>query len=98
MLRTDGPNALSSAAYAEDFNEIKELGSLTSTTRTADETAAAIVWQDSGSAPMRVTPRTTVPRWPWPPGHVLSVPARGDPSGLLTTQLPSSTWLGPARP
>ena len=50
MLRTDGPNALSSAAYAEDFNEIKALGSLTSTKRTADETAAAIFWQDSGSA------------------------------------------------
>ena len=28
MLRTDGPNALTSAAYAEDFNEVKELGSL----------------------------------------------------------------------
>ena len=38
MLRTDGPNALTSAAYAEDFNEVKELGSLTSTTRTADQT------------------------------------------------------------
>jgi len=50
MLRTDGPNALSSAEYAEDFNEVKELGSLTSTARTADETAAAIFWQDSGSA------------------------------------------------
>jgi hypothetical protein len=50
MLRTDGPNALTSAAYAEDFNEIKELGSLTSTTRTADETDAAIFWQDSGPA------------------------------------------------
>jgi hypothetical protein len=46
MLRTDGPNALTSAAYAEDFNEIKELGSLTSSTRTADETDAAIFWQD----------------------------------------------------
>src|SRR4029434_6396345 len=32
MLRTDGPNALTSDAYAEDFNEIKEIGSLTSTT------------------------------------------------------------------
>ena len=32
MLRTDGPNALTSAAYAEDFNEVKKLGSLTSTT------------------------------------------------------------------
>src|SRR6266545_2802991 len=46
MLRTDGPNALTSAAYAEDFNEVKELGSLTSTRRTADQTAAAIFWQD----------------------------------------------------
>src|SRR5439155_139590 len=42
MLRTDGPNALTSADYAEDFNEVKEVGSLTSTTRTADETDAAI--------------------------------------------------------
>ena len=48
MLRTDGPNALTSAAYAEDFNEVKELGSLTSTRRTADQTTAAIFWQDSG--------------------------------------------------
>src|SRR5918994_714610 len=46
MLRSDGPNA----AYAEDFNEVKELGSLTSTKRTADQTAAAIFWQDSGPA------------------------------------------------
>jgi hypothetical protein len=50
MLRSDGPNALTSAAYAEDFNEVKELGSLTSTSRTADETAASIFWQDSGPA------------------------------------------------
>ena len=50
MLRTDGPNALTSAAYAEDFNEVKEVGSLTSTSRTADQTAAAIFWQDSGPA------------------------------------------------
>ncbi len=46
MLRTDGPNALSSAEYAEDFNEVKELGSLTSITRTPDQTDAAIFWQD----------------------------------------------------
>jgi len=30
MLRTDGPNALTSDDYAEDFNELKEIGSLTS--------------------------------------------------------------------
>jgi PAP2 superfamily len=50
MLRTEGPNALTSAAYAEDYNEVKELGSLTSTRRTADQTAASIFWQDSGIA------------------------------------------------
>ncbi len=50
MLRTDGPNAPTSAAYAEDFNEVKELGSLHSTTRTADETDAAIFWQDQAMA------------------------------------------------
>ncbi len=50
MLRTDGPNALTSPAYTEDFNEVKEIGSLTSTTRTADETDAAIFWQDHAHA------------------------------------------------
>jgi len=41
-LRSDGPNALTSVAYARDFNEVKELGALTSTKRTADQTATAI--------------------------------------------------------
>jgi hypothetical protein len=50
MLRTDGPNALTSDAYTEDFNEIKEVGSLMSTTRTADQTDAAIFWQDHAHA------------------------------------------------
>ena len=50
MLRTHGPNALTCHDYAEDFNEIKEIGSLTSTTRTADETDAAIFWQDQAMA------------------------------------------------
>src|SRR5881397_3874928 len=50
MLRTDGPNALTSTEYAEDFNEVKELGSLTSTTRTPDQTDAAIFWQDHAMA------------------------------------------------
>jgi hypothetical protein len=49
-FRSDGPNALTSAAYAADLNEVKSLGSATSTTRTADETDAAIWWQDHGAA------------------------------------------------
>jgi hypothetical protein len=44
-LRSHGPNKLKSKQYAEDFNEVKSLGSLTSTTRTPDETMAAIFWQ-----------------------------------------------------
>jgi hypothetical protein len=50
MFRSDGPNALTSAAYAADFNEVKSLGSATSTTRTADQTDAALWWQDNGPA------------------------------------------------
>jgi hypothetical protein len=50
MLRTEGPNALTSNAYTKDFNEVKKIGSLTSSKRTADQTAASIFWQDSGPA------------------------------------------------
>jgi hypothetical protein len=50
LFRSDGPNALTSAAYAADLNEVKSLGSATSTTRTADQTDAAIWWQDHGVA------------------------------------------------
>ena len=45
QFRSDGPYSLTSAAYAKDFNEVKELGALNSATRTADETAAAVFWQ-----------------------------------------------------
>jgi hypothetical protein len=45
MLRSDGPNALTSRAYARDVNEVKEIGSLASASRTADQTMAAIFWQ-----------------------------------------------------
>ncbi len=49
-LRSDGPNPLTSPAYAEDFNEVKRLGSLTSTVRTPDQTDAALFWQANGAA------------------------------------------------
>ena len=45
MLRTKGPNDLTSNKYAKDLNEVESLGSLSSTTRTPDETSAAIFWQ-----------------------------------------------------
>ena len=43
-----GPPALTSARYTRDFNEIKALGSLTSTQRTAEQTSTATFF--SGSA------------------------------------------------
>jgi hypothetical protein len=45
QFRSEGPNALTSNAYTRDFNEVKKLGSLTSTKRTDDQTAAAVFWQ-----------------------------------------------------
>ena len=45
QFRSKGPNSLTSAAYTKDFNEVKAIGSLKSTTRTADQTTAAIFWQ-----------------------------------------------------
>jgi PAP2 superfamily len=48
QFRPDAPPALNSAAYAQDFNQTKELGSLNSTTRTADQTEIAKFWADGG--------------------------------------------------
>ena len=50
MLRSDGPNPLTSRAYAKDLNEVKAIGALHSTTRTPDQTDAAIFWQDHAFA------------------------------------------------
>jgi hypothetical protein len=50
MLRTAPPNPVGSQAYTKDYNEVKRLGSLDSTQRTADQTAAAIFWQDHAFA------------------------------------------------
>ena len=50
QFRTAGPNELDSAAYAKDFNEVKAIGSTTSTTRTAEQTDIAKFWADHGAA------------------------------------------------
>lgn len=43
---TNGPRALGSAAYAAEFNQVKSLGSKTSSTRRFDQTQAALFWAD----------------------------------------------------
>jgi len=50
QFRTAGPNALTSAAYTQDFNEVKEIGGLDSTTRTPEQTHISIFWQSNPAA------------------------------------------------
>lgn len=46
QFQPDGPEALDSAKYATEFNQVKELGSIDSTTRTDDQTEIAKFWAD----------------------------------------------------
>lgn len=46
QFRPDGPPALSSGRWAREYNEVKEIGSSTSTTRTAAQTLAARFWAE----------------------------------------------------
>ena len=51
QFRTAGPNALTSAAYTADFNEVKALGGdgiVTPSARTIDQTHNAVFWQSAG--------------------------------------------------
>jgi len=48
QFRTAGPNALSSAAWAKDYNEVKAIGALNSVTRLPDQTHNALFWQSNG--------------------------------------------------
>jgi hypothetical protein len=47
QFRSEGPYALTSAEYTAEFNQVKELGSATSTTRTEDQTHAARYWAEN---------------------------------------------------
>jgi hypothetical protein len=46
QFRPDGPNALTSQEYTDDFNQVKELGRIDSTTRTPEQTNEARFWTD----------------------------------------------------
>jgi len=45
QFRTKGPYDLRSKAYEKDYDEVKSLGAIDSTTRTDDQTKAAVFWQ-----------------------------------------------------
>jgi hypothetical protein len=46
QFRPDGPNALTSQEYAEDFNQVKNLGFVNSTSRMPEQTNEARFWTD----------------------------------------------------
>jgi hypothetical protein len=47
---TDGPLALEGAAYATEFDQVRSLGAVNSTTRTAEQTSMALFWADNAFA------------------------------------------------
>src|SRR5262245_54032034 len=57
QFRPPAPPALDSAEYIAAFNEVKELGSATNSTRTPDQTAMALFWKNSAGTAT-------------PPGHM----------------------------
>jgi hypothetical protein len=48
QFRSKGPQELSSATWAAEFNEVKALGSLNSAVRTDEQTHIALWWQSAG--------------------------------------------------
>jgi hypothetical protein len=48
QFRTAGPLPLASAAYADEFNEVKAIGALNSALRTPEQTHNALFWQSAG--------------------------------------------------
>ena len=49
-FRPHAPPALASRTYARDYNEIKDLGRATETSRTAEQAATALFWSPSATA------------------------------------------------
>src|SRR5213083_813814 len=60
QFRPPGPPSLDSQQYAADYNEVKELGALLGSTRTADQTQIALFWADGAGTET-------------PPGHWNSI-------------------------
>jgi hypothetical protein len=46
QFQPDGPNTLTSQEYTDDFNQVKDLGRVDSTTRTPDQTNQALFWTE----------------------------------------------------
>lgn len=62
QFRAGPPPALNSAKYAQEFNEVKSLGSATSATRTASQTETAKFFSDIAIGPLQASLRDLATR------------------------------------
>lgn len=60
QIRLPGPDELDSAAYARDFQEVKDMGAVNSTVRTPEQTETALFWNDSAVAQSQAAMRNIV--------------------------------------
>jgi hypothetical protein len=61
QFRPGPPPALDSALYTADFNEVKSLGRVDSTTRTAEQTQLALLWAATGPGDENAIVRRVAP-------------------------------------
>ncbi len=90
---SEGPNPLTSRDYAREFNEVKAIGSLTSSTRTADQTDQARFWAEGPQPWTRVARQLATDR------RLSSIDTSRMFAMLYTTAADAaiSTWTGKAR-
>lgn len=82
QFRPPAPPALTSAAYAADFNQVKALGSMDSTERTPEQTQSAIWWSNDEDS------YTRVGQWSDIADHLLADQGRSSlESAYLLTEL-----------
>ena len=60
QFQSSGPYPLTSAQYAADVNEVESLGAINSTTRTPEQTHAAVFWQTNPSTGQNAVARRFV--------------------------------------
>ena len=86
QFRPDGPPALTSAEYTDEFNAVKSLGAINSTTRTAEQTEIAFYWRDLTNT------YTPAGRWAQIAGEVLE--AQGHSSASAARMLAALNLVG----
>jgi hypothetical protein len=60
QIQLPGPDALDSAAYTRDFQEVKDMGAVDSAVRTPEQTETALFWNDSAVAQFQAAMRGIV--------------------------------------